>query len=161
MLNEQLRAVNDAIWEAASRVGNNAPKVADAILENVFPRTCSAAQDEGAFAILRRGFIGHVSRILKSYPDDDKQRDFASIADEFGPFVKELKSASYYVESAQELVSVAGLIADPDLLDDARKHMRRKGEECLAEAERLDQLYFAVTATATRETEDLLSRVFV
>lgn len=158
MLNEQLRVVNDAIWEAAARVGNNAPKVADAILESVFPRTCSAAHDEGAFTILRRGFIGHVSKILKSYPDD-KQRDFAQIAEEFGPFVKELKSASYYVESAQELVSVADLISDPALLDDARKYMRRKGQECFDEARRLDELYYAVTDS--NEAEDLTNKVFV
>ena len=38
-------------------------------------------------------------------------------------------------------------IADLDLLEDARRAMRRKALECLAEADRLDALYAAVTAT--------------
>jgi hypothetical protein len=38
-------------------------------------------------------------------------------------------------------------IADLDLLEDARRSMRRKALECLAEADRLDALYAAVTAT--------------
>lgn len=146
MLNEQLREVNEMILRTAARVGNNAPKVADEILESCFPRTCAEAHHEGAYAILRRGFIGHVSRILRGQTADDKQRDFSNIEPQFGPLVEELRSSSYYVESAQEYVSVPSLIDEPDLLDDARKFMRRKGEECLAEAERLDRLYYEVTA---------------
>jgi len=147
MLNEQLKVVNEAILQAATRVGNSAPKVADEILESVFPQTCCAAREEGGFQILRRGFIGHVSKILKqSYPGENKQRDFASIDPKFAPYVEKLKSAAYYVEGAQEYVSVADLVVEPDLLNDARHHMRRKGEECLAEAERLDNLYYAVTS---------------
>jgi hypothetical protein len=49
------------------------------------------------------------------------------------------------VESADEYVDVPSLIAEPALLNDARKFMRRKGEECLAEAKILDELYAAVT----------------
>ncbi len=37
--------------------------------------------------------------------------------------------------------------ADPALLAEARRSMRRKALECLAEADRLDALYAAVTAT--------------
>jgi hypothetical protein len=36
-------------------------------------------------------------------------------------------------------------IGDRDLLEDARRAMRRKALECLAEADRLDALYAAVT----------------
>ena len=39
-------------------------------------------------------------------------------------------------------------IADPVLLDDARKHLRRKGDQTIEEARRLDQLYAAVTDLA-------------
>lgn len=39
--------------------------------------------------------------------------------------------------------------ADLDLLEDARRSMRRKALECLAEADRLDALYGAVTSTPT------------
>jgi hypothetical protein len=99
-----------------------------------------------------------VSSILKAYPDDN-QADFASIAPEFGAYVEKLKKARYYVEAVAEYVSVADLIAEPEFLDDARKHMRRKGEECLAEAEQLDQLYHAVTAS--HEANDVTDKVFV
>jgi hypothetical protein len=159
MLNEQLREVNEAIVIAASRVGNNAPKVADEILEAVFPRTCAEAHHEGAYSILRRGFIGHVSRILRQNACDENQHDFAEKEPQFGLLVKELRSSSYYVESAQEYVSIQGLIDEPDLLDDARKFMRRKGEECIAEAERLDLLYQEVTAT--READAAAFQVLV
>jgi hypothetical protein len=37
--------------------------------------------------------------------------------------------------------------ADLDLLEYARRAMRRKALECLAEADRLDALYGAVTST--------------
>jgi hypothetical protein len=37
-------------------------------------------------------------------------------------------------------------IGDRDLLEDARRAMRRKALECLAEADRLDALYAAVTS---------------
>jgi hypothetical protein len=38
-------------------------------------------------------------------------------------------------------------IADLGLLEDARRAMRRKALECLAEADRLDALFVAVTST--------------
>ena len=50
------------------------------------------------------------------------------------------------MESAEEYVAIPALIAEPELLDDARRFMRRKGKECLDEADRLDALYVAVTA---------------
>ena len=38
-------------------------------------------------------------------------------------------------------------IADLDLLEDARRSMRRKALECLAEADRLDALFAAITSS--------------
>ena len=38
-------------------------------------------------------------------------------------------------------------IADLDLLEDARHSMRRKALECLAEADRLDALFAAITSS--------------
>ena len=52
---------------------------------------------------------------------------------------------------------VPDLIAEPDLLDDARRFMRRKGLECLAEANRLDALYTAVTGN--RADAELIGEV--
>jgi hypothetical protein len=43
--------------------------------------------------------------------------------------------------------SASDPIIDLDVLEDARRAMRRNALECLAEADRLDALYAAVTAT--------------
>jgi hypothetical protein len=77
------------------------------------------------------------------------QTDFADRCDAFAPLVSDLRSKSYFVESAEEYVAVPNLIEDPELLNDARRFMRRKGRECLAEADRLDALYLAVTGDAS------------
>ena len=95
--------------------------------------------------MLRTGIISETKRILRNRRDLERQTDFADRCDAFAPLVSDLRSKSYFVESAEEYVAVPDLIAEPDLLDDARRFMRRKGLECLAEANRLDALYTAVT----------------
>ena len=107
--------------------------------------TCSQARAEGAMRMLRTGIISETKRILRNRRDLERQTDFADRCDAFAPLVSDLRSKSYFVESAEEYVAVPDLIAEPDLLDDARRFMRRKGLECLAEANRLDALYTAVT----------------
>ncbi len=97
--------------------------------------------------MLRTGIISEVKRILRNQDDGLSQADFANVCEAFAPLVKDLRSKSYFVESAQEYVAVPDLIAEPDLLDDARRFMRRKGIECLAEADRLDALFAAITSS--------------
>ncbi|WP_420397245.1 hypothetical protein [Nioella sp.] len=145
MLDSQSAAFAERVWEVASQLGNNAPKIADDIMGEAFPLTCSQAQAEGAMRMLRIGIISEVKRILRNRDDGLGQGDFADRCDAFAPLVRDLRSKSYFVESAEEYVAVPELIAEPDLLDDARRFMRRKGLECLAEADRLDALYAAVT----------------
>lgn len=147
MLNKRISDFHELVWKTAARVGNSAPKVVDEILRRAFPATTNAASDEGADKILRKGAISEVTRILKDTTDPNGQGDFADIDPAFHPLVKPLRSRTYYVESAGEYVSVPMLIADPALLDDARRYMRRKGEECIAEADRLDELFAAVTGS--------------
>ena len=137
MLDSQSAAFAERVWDVASQLGNNAPKIADDIMEAAFPLTCSQARAEGAM------------RILRNRRDLERQSDFADRCDAFAPLVSDLRSKSYFVESAEEYVAVPDLIAEPDLLDDARRFMRRKGLECLAEANRLDALYTAVTGNGT------------
>jgi len=151
MQNSQSAAFAASVWEVASRLGNNAPRIADEIMEAAFPRTCSQARAEGALRMLRTGIISEVKRILRNHDDGPVQGDFAEVCEAFAPLVKDLRSKSYFVESAAEYVAIPDLIAEPELLDDARRFMRRKGIECLAEADRLDALYAAV-AGAGHET---------
>ena len=147
MLNSQSAAFAAAVWEVATRLGNNAPRIADEIMEAAFPLTCSQAREEGALRMLRTGIVSEVKRILRNQDDGPAQGDFSEICAAFAPLVKDLRSKSYFVESAAEYVAIPDRIADPELLDDARRFMRRKGIECLAEADRLDALYAAVTSS--------------
>lgn len=149
MLNKRLANFVELVWTAAASVGNSAPRVADAIIKKAFPQTVKEAEIEGAITMLRTGVINEVKSILRGSFGPEEQRDFSEIDEQFRPIVEHLKKKAYFVESAGEYVTVPRLIAEPDLLDDARKFMRRKGEECLAEADRLDELHAAVTAPPT------------
>lgn len=146
MLNSQSAAFAERVWEVASQLGNNAPKIADDMMEAAFPLTCTQARQEGALRMLRTGIITEVKRILRNQNDVLGQSDFSEISENFAPLVQDLRSKTYFVESAQEYVGIPDLIAEPDLLDDARRFMRRKGIECLSEADRLDALFAAVAA---------------
>lgn len=138
------------VWDIAADVGNSAPKIADVVMEASFPLTCDQARHEGALKMLRTGIIAEVKRILRDRDDRHDQRDFGETIQQFAPLIQGLKSRSYFAPSAEEYVAVRDLIAEPDLLNDARRFMRAKGMECLAEADRLDALYAAVTG----ETSD-------
>lgn len=150
MLNRRISDFASMVWEAKRRLGNNAIRIADDLIARAFPRTVEEAAHEGADKMLRSGVISEVKRILTKNIDDDETIDMATIEPSFGEIVARLKKGKYFVEEAHgepvnEYVSVADLIADPSMLDSARKLMRRKGEECLAEAKVLDELYEAVT----------------
>jgi len=148
MLDSQAAGFTERVWEVASQLGNNAPKIADDMMEDAFPLTCTQARQEGALRMLRTGIITEVKRILRTQGDAVGQADFADVCEAFAPLVKDLRSKSYFVESAEEYVAIPDLIAEPALLDDARRFMRRKGKECLDEADRLDALYAAVANDA-------------
>ena len=158
MLDSQSTAFAERVWEIASRLGNNAPRIADEMMEAAFPLTCTQARQEGALRMLRTGIISEVKRILRNPEDGLGQVDFAEVCAAFAPLVKDLHSKSYFVESAEEYVAVPALIVEPDLLDDARRFMRRKGVECLFEADRLDALFMAVTNPgATSACQEVLA----
>jgi hypothetical protein len=160
MLDSQSAAFAERVWDYASRLGNNAPRIADEMMEAAFPLTCTQARQEGALRMLRTGIISEVKRILRNREDGLGQVDFAEVCEAFVPLVKDLRSKSYFVESAEEYVAVPDLIVEPDLLDDARRFMRRKGIECLTEADRLDALFAAVTSSdpdAARARQEVLA----
>ena len=127
MLDSQSAGFAERVWEVASQLGNNAPKIADDMMEDAFPLTCTQARQEGALRMLRTGIITEVKRILRTQGDAVGQADFADVCEAFAPLVKDLRSKSYFVESAEEYVAIPDLITAPGLLDDARKFMRRKG----------------------------------
>lgn len=151
MLNRRVSDFATMVWEAKRRLGSNAIRIADDLITRAFPKTVEEASHEGADKMLRSGVISEVKRILTKNIDDDDTIDMSTIEPSFGEIVARLKKGKYFVEEANgepvnEYVSVSDLIADPTMLDSARKLMRRKGEECLAEAKVLDELYEAVTA---------------
>lgn len=147
MLKARITDFAELVWTTAARVGLNAPKVADAIIGGAFPATLRSAAAEGADKMFRSGVIEATKRVLRGAPlADDEQADFGEIAPDFRHLVEPLKSRTYFVESRQEYVAVSRLIADIELLDDARAFMRQKGLECIDEAIRLDALADAVRA---------------
>ena len=150
MLKKRAPNLHELVWATAANVGNSAPRVAGEIISSAFPATWRCSQDEGADRIFRKGLIAEVKRILRSVGPDEEQRDFADIEQAFRPIVDRLKSRSYFVESADEYVSIPMLIAEPSLLEEAHKFMRKKGFECLAEADLLYDLYCAITEPAPR-----------
>ena len=149
MLNKRTTDFASAVMDAAAVLGSrSAPRIADHIMAPLFPRTVEEAGYEGCLSIFRMGVVSEVGRVLKTSLDASGQLDFASIAPALMPIVNTLGKKSYYVEAIGEHVPVPQLIADLDLLDDARAHMRRKGEENLVEANRLDELADAIRAAA-------------
>jgi len=148
MLN-RVASFAEAVWIAAGEVGKNAPKIADEVLRAIFPRTSTEAEKEGADRMLRRGVIEAIKKILSAVEADD-QGDFGEIDPSFASIVRRLHKGAYYVEGdVEEYIPVGQLIKNPEWLDSARKLMRRKGEECLAEAEVLDELYEVVIESLT------------
>jgi hypothetical protein len=147
MLNTKLDLFRKLFWEAATSVGYSASAITDSVIGRAFPETVKAADQEGAYSMLRDGVMIFVRKLLKSCPSAH-QIDFGQIEPQFRTITKKigLKNVRYFVESLDRHVDVPDLIKDPNLLDDARKFMRRKGEECIAEADRLDELYYAVTS---------------
>lgn len=146
MLNSHRNDFVDTVTAASRRLGTtNAPKIADEVIRLAFPRTSKEAEREGALSMLRVGVINEVKRLVRSFSTEgETQVDFADINASFAPLVRPLRSKSYFVESIGEYVRVPELIDTPEYLDEARKFMRKKGDECIAEADRLDKLYNAV-----------------
>lgn len=144
MLNKRLANFAEMVWGAAARFGRDPSKITDDIIRRAFPRTCEEAEVEGADKMLRVGVTKEVRRIVSH--GDPGQLDFSDIEPSYRDIVSRLKKAAYFVESVGKYVPVPDLINTPSMLDDARKLMRRKGEECLAEAQVLDELYEAINA---------------
>jgi len=149
MLTDKLQIFYQHVHAAMQEVGNSAPRIADRVIAEAFPATSEAAEREGADRMLRDGVISFLTRYLKSSRTAAaEQIDFATISEDFQDIVKKLHSNSHYVPTLQQHMPVAFLIENPDYLDEARKFKRQKGEETLAEATVLDELYEAVTGSA-------------
>jgi hypothetical protein len=151
MLDDRKAEFISLVWNTVRRTGRNAPAIADELIGKAFPKTYAASEEEGADKMLRTGVIVEVRRIVREKDSDDDQIDMSEIEETFRPYAKALAKGAYYVEQMGLYLTVQELISNPDYLDDARKHMRRKGEETLAEADKLDALYEAVMATMGAE----------
>lgn len=147
MLTDKLQAFYQSVHSAMMEVGNSAPRIADRVIADAFPDTSEAAEREGADKMLRDGVIAFLTNYLKRNANApmEAQGDFAELCDEFRDIVGKLHNQSHYVPTLQQHMPVGFLIANPDYLDEARKFKRQKGEETLAEAAALDELYDAVT----------------
>jgi hypothetical protein len=146
MLKETLSHFYALADQARTTFRDSAPKVTDAIIDAAFPETVAASLTEGCHRMFREGVKEAVVKYMRKPCKHSRQRTFDDIAPKLMPLVEPLGSVAYYVPGrvgSGEYVSVPDLCHDQDALDAARKFMRRKGEETLSEADKLDQLYHA------------------
>lgn len=145
MLKQRAADFHEVVWRLAAQIGSrNAAKVTEILLKEHFPKTTEEAGYEGAIGPFRNGVKAAVTSVFKKVPGPSEQFDFGDLYEEFWTEIEPLRSRSYYVEEIGDYVSVPLLIENPEMLDDARKHMRRKGKEVLDEADRIDALFKAV-----------------
>ncbi len=149
MLKTKLHDFYTMIERAFEVHGGNVPVLTRQVIDAAFPDSVEAAEREGCDAMLYEGVKTAVSKYIRSRSVMEEQGTFADVCEKFRDYIAELKSTSYTVPSMGEVVAVDRLVAFPHLLDEARKFMRQKGNECLAEAKRLDDLYDAVTGEAS------------
>lgn len=131
--------------QARAKFGDNAPRVTDDIIERAFPETFAASMQEGCDRMFRDGVKDAVAKFIRKPSVDDRQRSFDDIAPELPPLAQELGSVAYFVPGLDggEYIGVPDLCHDLPKLNAARAFMRQKGDECLREAKRLDDLYHA------------------
>lgn len=145
MLKETLSHFYQLADEARARFGDSAPKITDGIIDEAFPNTVSASLVEGCDRIFRDGVKEAVAKYIRKPGRDSRQRTFDDISPDLLPVVERLGSVAYFVPAIDggEYIGVPDLCHDEEKLNAARKFMRQKGEETLAEADKLDQLYHA------------------
>ena len=141
MLKAKLSDFYEMVEHARSICGESAPLVTDAIIATAFPETVEAADREGCDKMLRNGVLEAVKKRLRTPKASDLQRSIFEIHPEILPYVEPLQSGAYYVPGCAEYCDIAELCEDLVKLDAARKFTRQKGEETLAEAKRLDDLF--------------------
>lgn len=145
MLKETLSHFYVLIDEAVEKVGNNAGRITDEVMERAFPETYGTALTEGCDLMLRDGVLTAVKSYIRKPGKDTRQRTFEDVHPDLMPHVKKLGAVAYFVPrlNGGEHVSVPDLLAHIEDLDAARRFMRLKGEETLHEADLLDELYEA------------------
>lgn len=145
MLKETLSHFYELVDGAAARVGNNAGRITDEVMERAFPETFGASLTEGCDLMLREGVLTAVKSYIRRPGKDARQRTFDDVHPDLMPHVKKLGTVAYFVPrlGGGEHVSVPDLLARLEDLDAARRFMRDKGEQTLHEADLLDELYEA------------------
>lgn len=150
MLKEQLSDFYGLVDQAREGCGENAPLITDAIINVAFPESVEASEREGCDKMLRNGVLEAVKKRLRRPAKVEAQTSIFDQYPDIVPYIEPLQSGAYYVPAGDggEYVSIAELCEDLAKLDAARKHTRRKGEETLAEAKRLDDLYAYLSSRA-------------
>lgn len=144
MLNNKLQIFLQKVNEAVAIHGLNAKAVTDAVIVEAFPETISAAIDEGADSMLRNGVIDFLSSHFKRVPAHHPFQLSLDIPESVRPIVAKLKGEAHYVKKLGRYVPNAILISNRSWLNDARNYKRAKGNEVLAEAQLLDEIYVAL-----------------
>lgn len=149
LLKETLSHFYQMADDARARLGESPAKITNDIIERAFPETVAASETEGCDRMFREGVLAAVKHYIRKPGEDTRQSSFEDIFPGLLPYVEALGSVSYYVPSGSGgegvFMHVADLCQQPEALDAARKFMRLKALETSREADRLDDLYAAVT----------------
>jgi hypothetical protein len=144
MLNDKLRLYHEKKNEAVAIFGMSAAKVADHIIKQCFPETVNAAEREGCGYMLRSGLIQQLTNDFKHTSPIDKHQFEFDFPEKIRSIIGKLKGESHYVPSEALWIRNQDLFDNPEWLDGARRFKRDKGNEVLAEADVLDEIYFAL-----------------
>jgi hypothetical protein len=146
MLDQKAATFSATVKGVIAALGTTNPaRITEAVIDRLYPRTKAAAEDEGAFTFFQRGVTSGVISVNKRPAEARQQQHMADLYPELFPYISALTRASYYVPETEEYVSIGELIDCPSLLDAARRYLRQHGIDTIKEAERLDDLYQAVT----------------
>lgn len=144
MLNDKLRLYHEKKNEAVAIFGMSAAKVADHIIRQCFPDTVAAAEAEGCIYMLRAGLIQQLTNDFKHTAPIDEDQYLLDFPEPIQNIIGKLKGKSHYVTSQGLWIRNEDLFANREWLDDARRFKRAKGEEVLAEATVLDEIFEAL-----------------
>lgn len=135
-----------AVHKYAAQLGLDAPRIAAAIIKDLFPESRLVTAKEGCHGHLHVGVTKAVKGSIKRTPSPSDQRAFDEIDPSFEPLTRVLSSVAYMVPSLSRHVAVPELIAREHLLKEAAEYMLQKGNENLVEADKLTALLRAVQA---------------
>lgn len=148
VIHRQLSAFYQYIDAARNRVRGDTGSIAAAVIFDAFPETVTASKGEGCERIFFAAVQEEIRDCIKKPKVPKNQLTWDDVPGFLVVLMKELKSEAFFVpddKGGGELVDIGVVVKNLPKLDLARKYLRKKGDETLAEATRLDGIYFSAS----------------